>query len=104
MSAGYVPFAFARNNHGPHNLPHWQDPPDDPSISARFTDDYGGAKFAPRNVPANFAWSHGKPTQAVQPRAMSMPLSCDNSYVSTAWKWRGPTIFGSEVRPSSLTK
>jgi len=105
--SGYVPFAYGHNNHGPVNVPHWQEDSFDGSIPESFIRDAGGQRFVPRNLPANFAWANGKPAQAAPPNfggivATRPPLSHDNSYVSDAWRWRGSPMYADQVQPAKV--
>ncbi len=101
------PFAYARNNHGTVTLPHWQDWGVSASIPNSFGKDAAGARYAPRDMPANFAWRNGKPAQAQECNfgglaAVRPPLQHDNSYVSNAWRWRGPPMYADEIVPADL--
>lgn len=102
----YVPFAYASNNRGAVTLPHWQEPPDDPSIPRSFIANHGGQSYVPRNMPPNFAWRNSKPAQAAECNfggivATRPPLAHDNSYVSNAWRWSKP-LYAEDVRPAQV--
>jgi hypothetical protein len=103
----YVPFAFGANNHGPVTLPHWQEQKNDASIPISFIETYGGERYVPRNLPANFAYPNGKPAQA-QPAnfgglvAITMPPQHDNSYVSNAWRWRGAPMYADQIKQAKV--
>jgi hypothetical protein len=107
MSSDYVPFAYGANNHGSVTLPHWQEEKNDASIPTSFVESYGGQRYVPRNLPANFAYPNGKPAQA-QPAnfgglvAVRAQLQHDNSYVSNAYRWRGPPMYGNQVQPAKV--
>ena len=103
----YVPFAFGANNHGPVTLPHWQESKHDASIPDSFVESYGGQRFVPRNLPANFAWANGKPAQAEPPNfagiaGVTPALVDDNSYYSNAWRWRGAPMYANQIKAAKV--
>jgi hypothetical protein len=103
----YVPFAYGANNHGAVTLPHWQEEKNDASIPASFLDSHGGQRYVPRNMPANFAWAHGKPAQAAHANfgglvALRAPLQHDNSYYSNAWRWRGSPMYADQIQQAQV--
>ena len=91
------PFDYGRNNHVV-TLPHWQEQFRDGSIPSSFIAERGGARYA-RNMPANFALPNSKPALAHANNfaGCRMPLTVDNSYASTEWRWRGPQQYADQI-------